>query len=46
MVRIDLATRTIVASVPVGRIPFGIALSPDRQTAFVANVGLCSPSQN
>ncbi len=40
MVRVDLATRTIVASVPVGRIPFGIALSPDRQTAFVANVGL------
>ncbi len=40
MVRIDLATRKITASVPVGRIPFGITLSPDKKTAFVANVGL------
>ncbi|MBC7920084.1 MAG: phosphoesterase, partial [Ferruginibacter sp.] len=40
LVRIDLATQRITASVGVGRIPFGIALSPDRKTALVANVGL------
>ncbi|MBK8491409.1 MAG: phosphoesterase [Saprospirales bacterium] len=40
LVRIDLATDSILASIPVGRIPFGIALSPDQSTAFVANVGL------
>ncbi|MCU0354164.1 MAG: hypothetical protein MUD08_10570 [Cytophagales bacterium] len=28
------------ASIKTGRIPFGIALSPDRKLAFVANVGL------
>jgi DNA-binding beta-propeller fold protein YncE len=40
LVRIDLATRRITASVKVGRIPFGIALSPDKKLCFVANVGL------
>lgn len=40
MVRIDLATRKITASVKVGRQPFGITLSPDRKTVLVANVGL------
>ena len=40
LVRIDLATKKILASIPVGRIPFGIALSPDGSRAFVANVGL------
>ena len=40
LVRVDLKTRGIVGSVSVGRIPFGIALSPDKKTAFVANVGL------
>ncbi|MEI6676960.1 MAG: bifunctional YncE family protein/alkaline phosphatase family protein [Mariniphaga sp.] len=40
MVRIDLATRKITASVKVGRQPFGLTLSPDRNTAFVANVGM------
>ena len=42
MVRIDLDTRKITASIPVGRQPFGLALSPDRHTAFVANVGAYS----
>ena len=37
---IDLATRKITASVKVGRQPFGFSLSPDRKTAFVANVGM------
>jgi YVTN family beta-propeller protein len=40
MVTIDLATQKITASIPVGRIPFGITLSPDGSRAFVANVGL------
>lgn len=40
MVRIDLSTKQVKASIPVGRQPFGLALSPDKKLAFVANVGL------
>ncbi len=40
LVRIDLTTRKITASIPAGRQPFGLALSPDHTLAFVANVGL------
>ena len=40
LVRIDLKTQKITASIKTGRIPFGIALSPDKKLAFVANVGL------
>ena len=40
MVRIDLATHKITASIKVGRQPFGLTLSPDRHTVFVANVGM------
>lgn len=40
LVRIDLSTKQITASIPTGRQPFGLAISPDRKTAFVANVGL------
>ena len=40
MVRIDLATHKITASVKTGRQPFGLAISPDKRTAFVANVGM------
>ncbi len=40
MVRINLTTKKITASVQTGRLPFGIALSPDHQFAFVANVGM------
>ena len=42
MVRIDLGTRKITASIKVGRLPFGLTVSPDHQTAFVANVGMYS----
>ncbi|MEI8112794.1 MAG: bifunctional YncE family protein/alkaline phosphatase family protein [Bacteroidia bacterium] len=42
MVRIDLTTRKIIASIPVGRLPFGLTLSPDKKTALVANVGMYS----
>ncbi len=40
LVRVDIATKKITASLSVGRIPFGISLSKDGQKAFVANVGL------
>jgi DNA-binding beta-propeller fold protein YncE len=42
MVRIDLTTKKITASIPVGRQPFGLSISPDHQSAFVANVGMYS----
>jgi len=42
MVRIDLSSKRITASVNVGRQPFGIAMSPDKKQAFVANVGMYS----
>ncbi len=42
LVRIDLKTKKITASIPTGRQPFGLAVSPDKRTAFVANVGLYS----
>ena len=42
MVRIDLTTKKLTASIPVGRQPFGLALSPDKKTALVANVGAYS----
>ena len=40
LVRYDLANKKITASIPAGRQPFGLAISTDRQTAFVANVGM------
>ena len=39
LVRYDLANKKITASIPVGRQPFGLALSADKTMAFVANVG-------
>ncbi|HEV8084432.1 MAG TPA: bifunctional YncE family protein/alkaline phosphatase family protein [Chitinophagaceae bacterium] len=40
MVRIDLTTKKITASIKTGRQPFGLAISPDKKIAFVANVGM------
>ena len=40
MVIMDTETRTLNNSVPVGRYPFGICLSPDEKRAYVANVGM------
>ena len=40
LIIIDVATEAVVANVPTGRYPFGLALSPDGQTAYVANVGM------
>jgi len=42
MVRYDLKSKTITASISTGRQPFGLALSPDKKWAFVANVGMYS----
>ena len=42
MVRYDIGTKKITASIPVGRQPFGLALSADKKMAFVANVGMYS----
>jgi DNA-binding beta-propeller fold protein YncE len=40
LVRYDLINKKITASISTGRQPFGLAVSPDGQTAFVANVGV------
>ncbi|GEO10600.1 bifunctional YncE family protein/alkaline phosphatase family protein [Segetibacter aerophilus] len=40
LVRINIETKKITASIKTGRQPFGLAISPDRKTAFVANVGV------
>ncbi len=40
MLVIDMATKTIRHNIPTGRYPFGITLSPDEKTAYVANVGV------
>lgn len=40
MVRIDLTSQKITASIKVGRQPFGLSISPDKKMAFVANVGM------
>lgn len=40
LIVIDVATRKILHNVPTGRYPFGITLSPDGRTAYVANVGV------
>jgi DNA-binding beta-propeller fold protein YncE len=42
LVRYDIVNKKITASIPAGRQPFGLALSPDKKTAFVANVGAYS----
>ncbi|MCB0278650.1 MAG: hypothetical protein KDD94_04060, partial [Calditrichaeota bacterium] len=40
MVIVNTEKRSIVSSVPVGRYPFGICLSPDEKKVYVANVGM------
>ncbi|MBC7873885.1 MAG: bifunctional YncE family protein/alkaline phosphatase family protein [Ferruginibacter sp.] len=42
LVRVDLGSKKITASIQTGRQPFGLALSPDKKLAFVANVGMYS----
>jgi DNA-binding beta-propeller fold protein YncE len=40
MVKIDMKTRQLLASIPAGRIPFGITCTPDGKKALIANVGM------
>ena len=40
LVIVDVQKRRVMASVPVGRYPFGLALSPDEKQVYVANVGM------
>jgi hypothetical protein len=40
LVLIDTVKDTVLSSVATGRMPFTIALSPDRNTAYVANTGM------
>jgi DNA-binding beta-propeller fold protein YncE len=40
LVIVDTQSKQIVSSLPVGRMPFGLALSPDGRRAYVSNVGM------
>ncbi|NJN28772.1 MAG: bifunctional YncE family protein/alkaline phosphatase family protein [Cyclobacteriaceae bacterium] len=40
VVMLDVADKKLLRSIPVGRYPFGIVLSPDEQKLYVANVGM------
>ncbi|MFN0167988.1 MAG: bifunctional YncE family protein/alkaline phosphatase family protein [Bryobacteraceae bacterium] len=40
IVTIDIGKRRIVSSLRLGRLPFSIALAPDRRTAYVTNIGM------
>ncbi len=40
LIAIDLAKQKVLSNTPVGRYPFGIALSKDEKTVYVANVGM------
>jgi YVTN family beta-propeller protein len=40
MLVIDVEKEQIIDNIPTGRYPFGICLSPDESTVFVANVGV------
>ncbi len=44
----DTRTKKVLHYVPVGRYPFGVTLSPDEKTVYVANVGMFeySPLKN
>ena len=40
MIILDVNKKQVIKNVPVGRYPFGIALSPDEKKIYVANVGM------
>ena len=40
LVILDTQSKQILSSVAVGRMPFGLALSPDQKRAYVSNVGM------
>lgn len=37
---IDVRSRQVVASIQAGRLPFALALSPDRKRLYVTNIGM------
>jgi len=37
---VDTRRRAVVSSIRTGRLPFALALSPDRKTAYVTNLGM------
>jgi DNA-binding beta-propeller fold protein YncE len=37
---VDTRRRTVLSSIRTGRLPFAVALSPDRKTAYVTNLGM------
>jgi len=40
LVRYSIDQKKIIASIPTGRQPFGLAMSPDQKIVLVANVGM------
>lgn len=40
VVEVDIASKKVLHNIAVGRYPFGLALSPDEKTLYVANVGM------
>jgi YVTN family beta-propeller protein len=40
MVSIDVRRQRVLASVRLGRLPFALALSPDKRKAYVTNIGM------
>ncbi len=40
LIVIDTKSNKVIHNVKTGRYPFGVALSPDEQTVYVANVGM------
>jgi DNA-binding beta-propeller fold protein YncE len=40
LVILDTQSKQVLSSLPVGRMPFGLALSPDGKRAYVSNVGM------
>ncbi|HOY05743.1 MAG TPA: hypothetical protein PLO67_10105 [Saprospiraceae bacterium] len=36
----DIGSHRVINRIPTGRYPFGVALSPDQKTVYVANVGM------
>jgi len=42
---LDVATNTVIAKIPVGRKPYGVAISPDNSRVYVTNSGDNSVSE-
>jgi YVTN family beta-propeller protein len=40
LVTIDVSRRRVAASLRLGRLPFAMALSPDRRRAYITNIGM------